>query len=65
MKDDDAFIQVVDLVYNINQAGKSRKYSKEDYLSIIIEDKITNPLLYLFIKVKFYLFIYINIYFLR
>ena len=28
------FIQVVNLVYNINQAGKSRKYTKEEYLYI-------------------------------
>ena len=34
MNDKNVFIQVVNLVYNINQAGKSRKYTKEEYLYI-------------------------------
>lgn len=41
IKEDKDFIKVVELVYNMNLDGKSRKQSKEDYLKQFVKDSFS------------------------
>jgi len=43
IKDDKNLIKVVELVYNMNLDGKSRKQSKEDYLKQFVKDIYSSP----------------------
>ena len=38
IKEDKDLIKVVELVYNMNQDGKSRKQNKNDYLKQFVKD---------------------------
>lgn len=40
---DDVLIQLVDLVYNMNQGGKSRKLTRKQYLAKFIQNSTTQP----------------------